>query len=57
MKCPCNKHLHLAKAQAESQLRSLVSKSGYAGEVYRCPHFDGWHVGRAKANARRNPYR
>lgn len=34
------------KRRAYRHLVSLRVDYGYGGEVYRCPHCGGWHVGR-----------
>ena len=50
------KVIKTSEGAAAAQLRSLQEYNGYPGCVYPCIYCKGWHVGRAKKNAKKNKY-
>lgn len=42
------------REKARSHLRGLRIRKQYDGQVYRCRHCGGWHVGSRKGIPRRN---
>lgn len=47
------KLVHVTRKKAENHRLHLKTENGYRGEVYRCEHCRGFHVGRNKKTRKR----